>query len=202
MTSTPPLPPQSTDFLRRKAWDRALDASGTASLFEARAGRLGGRLNALSFAGFGIPIIVGIVAAIGLPASAVDVVLIVAAALGGIQLVWSLWSLVANWSGKNSHAIQSMMTNRQLAESYTRLATQPPPDVDDLQSALDVIEARDFAQQDSDLANQITRQEKRFGMRCALFSRGKPCAGCTIVPTSLKPTDCGVCGDFPKRWAK
>lgn len=202
MTTPTPPPPRPTDPIRQEVWDRALAADGTASLFEARSRRLNGRLNALSFAGFSIPIIVGIVVAIGLSKSAVNVVLIVAAVLGGIQLIWSLWSLVAHWSDKNSHAIQSMMTNRQLAESYTRLATHPPSDAAEFQNAFNVIEARDSAQRDSDLAQQITRQEKRFGMRSALFTRSKVCVGCSLVPTSLIPTKCGVCGDFPKRWAR
>ncbi|QIX48228.1 mobilome CxxCx(11)CxxC protein [Rhodococcus sp. DMU1] len=198
---SPPLP-HPTDALRIQTWNRALEADGTAALFEARSRRLNRRLNALSFAGFGIPIIVGIVAAIGVSASALELVVIVAAMLGGIQLVWSLWSLIAHWSDKNSHAVQSMMTNRQLAESYTRLATHPPSDVTELQNAFDLIEARDSSQRDSDLAQEITRKERRYGMRSALFTRQKACAGCNVVPTSMKPTKCGVCGDFPKRWAK
>lgn len=202
MPAPAPPSPQLTDTLRLETWDRALAADGTASLFEARSRRLSWRLNALSFAGFGIPVIVGIVAAIGISASALGVVLIVASSLGGIQLVWSLWSLVAHWSDKNSHAVQSMMTNRQITESYQRLATHPPLDFVEFQNAFNLIEARDSAQRDSDIAQEITRKEKRFGMRSALFTRQKNCSGCGLIPTTIKPTKCGVCGDFPKRWAK
>ncbi|MFC8178703.1 mobilome CxxCx(11)CxxC protein [Rhodococcus sp. NPDC057297] len=195
-------PAERFDHLRRECWDRALAADGTAKLFELRARRLNSRLTALSFAGFAIPIVVGGVVAIGATVSALSIVLIVSSALGLLQLVWSLWSLISRWSEKSSHAVQSMMTNRQLAEGYSRLATAPPVSLGAFEAAYGLIEVQDSAQRNSDLSQQISQQEKRFGMHSALLGRQKACAGCTIVPRSLKPTDCGVCGDYPKRWAR
>ncbi|WP_373454827.1 mobilome CxxCx(11)CxxC protein [Rhodococcus sp. 05-2254-6] len=78
--------------------DRALSADGTARNFELRAQRYNPRLKALLFAGFVVPIVVAGVAVVGIPSSALDLVLVISAILGTVQLLWSLWSLIDRWN--------------------------------------------------------------------------------------------------------
>ena len=47
-----------------------------------------------------------------------------------------------------------------------------------------------------DNQQNVTEKEKRFGMRAALRQYQKQCSACKKVPTTMKPTSCGVCGNF------
>jgi len=201
VTSSPG--PSRIDELRQEAWARALDAYGTAYIFDVRARRLKKRIKLLTFAGIATPLIVGGVAVAGLPVSGLlPVVVTVAGVLGILQLAVNAWSLTSDWSGSYAHAIQSMITNQQLTAAFKRMATHPPGDVTQFRQALDLIEVQDSAQRERDSAQQILLAETRMGMRAALFERGKECAGCSLKPTSMTPTECGVCGDFPEKWIK
>lgn len=76
-----------------------------------------------------------------------------------------------------------MMANRQIAESYRRLAYSPPPVLQDFRAIYDVIEAQDSGQRNGDSRNKSFSQKSRLGMRAALFERQKLCAGFSIAPT-------------------
>lgn len=181
----------------------AFDADGTAAIFDMRALNRKRRIQGLTFASLVIPLVVGSAVLAGLPKqSLLPYFLGVAGALGVFQVVGSLVSLTADWSGAYAEAVRSVAANNQLSESFKRLAQLPPEDEVQLAHELAVIEAQDSAQRALDDAQQITSKEKRFGMRTALFNRAKECTQCKVVPASMKPTECGVCGDFPKRWSK
>ncbi len=157
----------------------------------------------LTFAGIAIPAVVGAIAAAGIPVPRLlPIALVVAAILGIVQLAASIWALAADWSGSFAQATQSMTANQQLTDAYKRLAENPPSDLAQFERELELIRAQDEAQKSRDQAEQVEDDEMRMGLRAALRERGKACVACNVVPTSMKPTNCEVCGDFPKRWVK
>ena len=157
----------------------------------------------LTFAGIAIPAVVGGIAAGGIPLPwLLPVALVVAAVLGVAQLVASIWALAADWSGSFAQATQSMTANQQLTDAYKRLAENPPDDLTQFQRELGLVRAQDLAQQDRDRLEQVVGAEERMGLRAALRERRQACTACNVVPTSMKPTECEVCGDFPKKWIK
>lgn len=195
--------PSPFELLRVTAWDRALHTYGTAYIFDARGKRLKRKMTRLTFAGIAIPAVVGGIALGGIPLPwLLPVALVVAAALGILQLVASIWAFAADWSGSFAQTTQSMTTNQQLTDSYKRLGESPPEDLTQFQHELALVRTQDIAQQDRDRLAQVTHTEERMGLRAALRERRQACTSCTEIPTSMTPSSCEVCGDFPKRWIK
>jgi mobilome CxxCx(11)CxxC protein len=185
------------DRLREEAWDRALHADGTAYLFKQR-GRFYKILVTTSTALALVPaIVVGTVALGGLdPRVAVAVMGVV-----GIPLaLLSVWSLAANWQDRYAAATQSAGVNQQLDDAYKQLLADATVDEAEFRRRLQVLQTQDGAQRDRDLNQHVTDAEMRRGLRAALRTRGKECSTCNLKPTDMKPTDCGVCGEFPRQW--
>jgi mobilome CxxCx(11)CxxC protein len=61
---------------------------------------------------------------------------------------------------------------------------------------LDVVVAGDDMQRQQDHALGMSDKQLRMGMHAALLRYQRSCASCKIVPSNMKPTRCGVCGDF------
>ncbi len=183
--------------LRSSAWERALYATGTAHIFEVRARSLRRRLNRLAFAGLVLPVAVGaVVIAYGASVPRLSVVIGIAAALGAVQLIVALWSVVQGWPDSYERATRSLLANQALAQDFESLAKDPPTTVPRLRSQLELLAAKDDGQRQQDHAQDISEREKRMGMRAALLRYDRQCAKCRIVPANMKSTNCGVCGDF------
>lgn len=182
--------------IRQKCWDRALEAFGTGYIFEKRANRLRYQLRILTFLGIVVPLVAGaIVLAFGKVALS-PFLLIPAGILGIIQVVGSLWSLVARWDDVYSYAIESLNSNYRLSNNYQRLAENPPEALSELQIQFNLLDREDEFRSAEDYKQAISEKEKRKGMRAALRKFRRPCAGCGQVPTSMKSTDCSICGQF------
>jgi mobilome CxxCx(11)CxxC protein len=190
------IPPE-LQTLKAAAWNKALESSGTAYIFEVRARRLGKRLNYLNFLGLAVPLNVGaIVLAYGIKA------IPICSAIGVFQLVVFAWSLVAKWVDRYQHSVQALVSNRSLAQKYESLAKEEPAGLLDYRHRLDVLDATDSAQRAEDYQQEIREAETRMGMHAGLRQYERECAGCHITPIRMEPTECGVCGDFPKRWVR
>jgi mobilome CxxCx(11)CxxC protein len=190
------IPPE-LQTLKAAAWNKALESSGTAYIFEVRARRLGKRLNYLNFLGLAVPLNVGaVVLAYGTKA------IPICSAIGVFQLVVFGWSLVAKWVDRYQHSVQALVSNRSLAQKYESLAKEEPAGLLDYRHRLDVLDATDSAQRAEDYQQEIREAETRMGMHAGLRQYERECAGCHITPIRMEPTECGVCGDFPKRWVR
>jgi mobilome CxxCx(11)CxxC protein len=190
------IPPE-LQTLKAAAWNKALESSGTAYIFEVRARRLGKRLNYLNFLGLAVPLNVGaVVLAYGTKA------IPICSAIGVFQLVVFAWSLVAKWVDRYQHSVQALVSNRSLAQKYESLAKEEPAGLLDYRHRLDVLDATDSAQRAEDYQQEIREAETRMGMHAGLRQYEMECAGCHITPIRMEPTECGVCGDFPKRWVR
>jgi mobilome CxxCx(11)CxxC protein len=184
------------DIIRRKCWDKAVEAYGTGYIFEKRSHRLRIQIRGLIFLGIVVPVIAGsIVLSFGKVALS-PFILIPAGILAAIQVVGSVWSLVARWDDSYSYALESLSSNYRLSENYQKLAENPPDKLLNLQIRFDLIEVEDQFRSTEDNKQGITDKEKRMGMRAALRKFKRKCANCNEIPFSMKPSDCPVCGQF------
>jgi mobilome CxxCx(11)CxxC protein len=186
------------DTLRRKCWERAEESYGTAHIFARRANLHRALLRGLTFLGVVVPVVAGsIVLSFGKLALAPGI-LIPSGILAIVQLVGSVWSLAAKWDDTYSYSLESLTANNRLFEVYQKLAENPPANLDDFKLKFDLLEAEDEFRNAQDLKQGITDKEKRRGKRAGLRQLRRPCPACGITPTSMRPTDCDVCGKFWK----
>lgn len=172
--------------------EKAFYAFGTARIFERRMRKLD-RLRAwITYLGILVPLLVG-TAVLSFGTAWVAYAVIPASVLGCAQIALSAWSLVARWDEKHSYAIAAMQAQTRLFNAWDSLAKRTPADLDTRANDLD---AEDLRQEQSDLAQNISPQEKRYAMRASLYHFGNQCVRCKSVPKSMKPSDCDTCGNF------
>jgi mobilome CxxCx(11)CxxC protein len=181
---------------REKCWNEAFYAFGTAWIFEKRASRLRGRLRILTFLGIAVPLALGgTVASFGLDFRYLGLIIILAAILSIIQLIGSAWALVAKWEDEYAYSLESAVINYGLSNKYKELG-ENLPESEELRIKMSLLDAENRLRKDSDLKHVITEKEKRMGHRAALRQFRRTCVACGEIPTSMKGSDCNVCGDF------
>lgn len=185
--------------IRTQCWNAALNAYATSYIFQRRARILRVRLQLITYAGFIVPMIVGLLVLGYGDFKSLTVVISAAAAIGICQVALSLWSIIGGWVDHYSYSLTSISANDLLAAKYTRLASSPPESFGELQSRYEVLQAEDDARQEQDYQQAIKEEEKHMGMRAALRKYQRRCAACDKIPTTMRATDCGVCGDFRYR---
>lgn len=180
------------DSLRSDAWEHALHAHGTSEVFRRRAERLRWPTRARDFLGIAIPLTIGFVV-VNTNEQVRPIAEWVLGFLGFLQLLMAVWSLVARWDDDRAYSIVATRSNSTLRAEWESVAkaqaNQVEAEYERVQNAEKVIEQED-------LTREISDKEKRYGMRAGLFLYRKACAVCKEVPTSMKPTNCDVCGNF------
>jgi mobilome CxxCx(11)CxxC protein len=184
------------DQIRQRCWDGALEAFGTGYIFEKRANRLRYQLRILTFLGIVAPLMAGAVVLAFGKGALFPAILIPAGILGIVQVVGSLWSLVARWDDAYGYSVESMNANYRLSNHYQKLAENPPDSLPELQVQFGLLDREDEFRGAEDYKQAISEKEKRKGMRAALRKFRRECASCNRVPESMKPTDCPTCGQF------
>ncbi|MFF3712848.1 mobilome CxxCx(11)CxxC protein [Streptomyces phaeochromogenes] len=183
-----------TDY-RRKCWDSALHASGTAYVFQQRANRLKRQTDVLTWVGLAVPLLIGaLVGTLGRN-KLWGVVITVAAVIAAVQLVMNLWSIIKRWPEELAYSSASVNANESLAARFTALADDRPA-LEELRTQFDKLNVEDSARRDRDNEKGVTEKERRMGMRAALRKYQRQCAACRTVPTTMEPSACGVCGQF------
>lgn len=184
------------DGLRRECWLGALHAFGTSHVFQRRARRLNLKLRLLTYTGIALPLTVGATAvSFGFDLAVLPAMLAIVSSLLVVQLLVSVWAVVAHWVEAHTYANESAIANDELARRYEALARTPPTDAE-LRSEFDLLNVDNRNRTQQDMRRDITEREKRRGMRAALRQYQRACATCREVPTSMKPTDCDTCGNF------
>ena len=180
------------EILRRQCWDRAIHAFATATVLERRAAALQRKTRALTFLGIIGPLLVGgLVLSFGATASWVPGLLVAASVLGVVQLVLSVWSLVASWNAAWAYAQESASDNYRLSDAYQKLGTNPPKD---LEVRFELVEASYLHRSSADVARGVSAEEKRQGHRVALHRFARECPKCKVIPNPDAPTSCSNCG--------
>jgi mobilome CxxCx(11)CxxC protein len=184
---------------------RYVYAFATAIIFQKRARKYRRLVQVLTFFGMAIPGVVGgIVLASLLHANLLEGLIFIAGALGVVQLVFSIWSVVANWPENLEYSATAGAANIHLSNKLKALADQaasPPADFDVMYTELI---AMDEAQNDLDNRRDITDAEKMYGHRAALRQFSLKCTACGEVPVSMKMAffswnRCPVCGGPKKK---
>lgn len=198
-TSTGEAQADEADAVRRRCWDGALHAYATSYIFQRRARTLGTKLNWITYVGFVVPMIVGLLVLSYGHFKSLPTIIAVAAALVSAQVVVSLWSVIGGWVAGYSYAAASAAANSGLARRYEELASNPPETLSGLRQEYEKLAIRDEDRQEQDYQQAVKESEKRMGMRAALRKYQRACVVCGEVPTTMRATDCGVCGKFRYR---
>lgn len=181
----------------RQCADEALRAHGTAYIFEKRAAKLRRKLFFLSFFGVAGPASVGaIIGTYNLDSDTTKIVIGIAGAIAIVQLLYSIWSLVSRWDNNLAGYIESKATNYNLSSRFENLSKDASLGQAEFDSEFRVLEKEAEIRKSLDHQFDVTDKEKRMGMRYGLRQFQRPCASCNKVPTDMKQTSCGVCGDF------
>jgi len=185
----------SIDDYRRKCWDAALHAYGTGYIFQKRARRLKRQNDLLTWVGFAVPLLVGALVGVFGHSKHWNVVLVTAAVIGAVQIAISLWSIIKGWADGLSYSVASAATNESLATRFAALGEEPPG-LAALKAQYEKLSIEDAARRERDNEKGVTEKERRMGMRAALRKHRRACPACQKAPTTMKSSDCGVCGQF------
>jgi mobilome CxxCx(11)CxxC protein len=175
----------------------AADAFATAVIFQRRARKYGRLVRLLTFFGLAIPGAIGaIVLAKLLNNSLLEYFIYAAGALGVIQFLFSVWSVVSNWPESLDYSSAASADNFRLSDQMKALAGQaasPPAE----------LVAWDNSQNLQDNKRNISDAELMYGHRAALLQFRLKCTACAKDPLSRKlaffPWNrCAVCGG-PKK---
>ncbi|WP_327067570.1 mobilome CxxCx(11)CxxC protein [Kitasatospora sp. NBC_01302] len=183
------------DDCRRKCWDAALHAYGTGYIFQKRTSRLKHKTDLLTWVGFAVPLLVGALVGTFGKGKVWSLVLVIASVIGAAQLALSLWSLVKRWPEELSYSSASATANESLASRFAALG-EDPPSLHLLRAQFEKLTVEDTARRERDNEKGVTEKERRMGMRAALRKFRRQCPACQLTPTSMDPSDCGVCGKF------
>jgi len=188
------------DDMRREAWNNALHAHGTYTVFASRAGRLKLLTDLRDYFGLlAIPISTAFVATTEFaqalaPYRTVALQCMVIAA--AIQALLAGWSLVRRWDDERAYCSRAMRDSYEMKVAWVEIGKG---DAQDLKAAYELRKAQQKIIDSHDIERGITDQEKVRGMRAGLFELQRACVSCDNVPNSKRPPlivlkRCGVCG--------
>lgn len=184
------------DKLRENCWNKAFYTFATARIFEKRASRLRLPLRLLTFLGIAVPLALGgTIASFGLDFKYFELIIIITGILSITQLIGSLWALVAKWQDEYAYSLESIVVNYGLFNNYKELG-ENPPQLEEFKIKMNLLDTENRVREESDLKRGISEKRKRMGHRAALRQFQRVCVACGKIPTSMKATDCDVCGKF------
>jgi mobilome CxxCx(11)CxxC protein len=186
-----------TDRISGECWDRALFAYGTAQLFLKRSLRYRAYLRFLAFIGIAGPVVIGVVVIHHIVSPKhLDLFVWVVSVIAVIEALVSLWSLAANWPDNLSYAQRSTAENLALSSAFRELGQQADSPPVDLRIQFTELRSRDESRRATDAEQGVTEKEKRYAHHAGLLQFKRQCEGCKQVPTSMDPSDCGMCGRY------
>lgn len=93
-----------TDRICTECWNRAVDAFGTAQIFQKRGEKYRRNLRLLAFIGIGGPVLIGMMVIQGFAPEHIHKLLIVVGIVSVVEALCSLWSLIATWADNLSYS--------------------------------------------------------------------------------------------------
>lgn len=188
---------------RKECNDSAFNCFGTAHIFEERLISLKIAEKVLTFSSLAGPLAIGaLVLAVGSKGSLIGWAVATAGALSILQIIVTLWAVIAGWQTKIVRYEDAMVENYMLSSEFKELANKNNITDSKWRSEREVLESRGELQKRSDLKDGITQEERRMGMCYALRFFERSCAACNIIPRSIESTNCPVCGQFKRRRIK
>jgi mobilome CxxCx(11)CxxC protein len=192
-----------TESERKECNNSALFSHGTGYIFELRSKPLKIATKILSFSSLAGPLIIGaLVIALGTEGELVVWALVLASIASFIQIIVTLWSVVAGWQKNISSYEEAMVENYYLSTEFKTLANSTNLSDTKWRTQLSILNSRGELRRKEDLKLGISEEERRMAMRYSLRFFSRPCAACKQVPTSILPhtnDNCTVCADFKIR---
>ncbi len=186
-------------YMTKNIADMRFNSFGTMKIFERRR-RIYSRLrNLITYMGFLVPLLVGSVALSFDPSNSIfkDIIIPVASGVMIFQMCISLWSTIEGWDSKYEYSIGAIRANNSL---YLKLNSICSNGVKLTPLELQQLE-NDYSRQDSDDSSHgLSKKEIRYGYRCALMNFSQTCPTCKEKPFKMSPTDCDICGNYPRRY--
>lgn len=181
--------------LKKRSWDRAIYAHGTAYIFNKRVEKYRRFLRAIAFLGILVPLSVGgTVLAYGTKSvNLINFVIPIASFFGIIQIILSGLSLSSKWDDEYANSLYSLERNTYLRFEWENLAKS---DYENIIKKFDILNKEDQLQEQLDIKKGITEKEKRIAMRAGLMQYQRECISCNQIPKSMSPSDCETCGNF------
>ncbi|MEH6420090.1 mobilome CxxCx(11)CxxC protein [Pseudomonas sp. CGJS7] len=189
---------EDVESLRKRCWDKAFFAFGTARVFERRAEKLRRIRTWLLFLGIAGPLTIGGVAmSFDSSRAWLSALIAVVALVLLVQLIMSAWGLVARWDEQYESAVNSVVINNELFNGFSDLA-RGASNLISMDYA--ILNERNRAQEVADSKYPLTSYEKRYAMRLSLIQFQRECEQCRQRPQSInEASDCVVCGNLKER---
>jgi len=180
--------------MKKECFDCEFYSFGTVKIFEKRVSHYGTWLKRITFLGLLSPVLLGgFVAAFNTDSEVLKQILLPLCGLLTIaQAVLSLFSLVYKWDEKYSYAIGAVRSNTRLITEFSKLKKSSGK----LKELYQPIRDEYDRQNESDMTQIISDEEKRFAMKYSLFHFKSTCLTCNVKPINLNPTTCDTCGNF------
>jgi mobilome CxxCx(11)CxxC protein len=187
----------ATDRVCSDCWNRAIYAYGTGQVFLKRSRKYTRLLQALSFFGIVVPLLIGgVVLGFGTEGSYLKTFIVIAALAGIVQLVLSAWSIVFSWADGLQYSLESASENFDLSLKFRELGEQAQTPPNDLELRVAALKAKDDARQMADAKRGVTHKELRYGHRAGLRQFARECEECKQIPRSMEASKCNTCGRF------
>lgn len=185
------------DKMRQDCLNSAFHSFGYAYIYSLRGIYLRKKIKFNTFLGIIVPLLVGgIVSTYSTSESILQIILYVAGFFSLIQLVLSALSLSYNWEDNYSYYLESSNDNNTLSNEFKQLYKYTPKRINELKKEKDKLDFRHKMRSDLDSKYPLKEEEKRKGMRYSLREFKRSCSSCGKIPTDMKSTTCGVCGNF------
>ena len=186
-----------TDKILLDSSDKSFHAFGFSYIYTKRVEKYLFYVNGIKYLGIIVPLIVGALALgyeykYGILAIAIKI----AIPFTVFQLILSVHSIVYKWDDELAYAFEAIEDYNYLYDEYKKLYFIPTVSYSGLYNKYNVLNSRLTSRENQDNKHKITDKELRMGMRYSLREHKKACAGCNIIPVSMKASKCDVCGNF------
>lgn len=188
---------EKNDKIKLDSSDKSFHSFGYSYIFQKRIKWYLRYINALKFFGIIVPLIIGALAlGYGANSNILIYAIIVGTPIVIFQLVISTLSIVYKWDDELAYSFEASNDYNFFYEEFRKLFNYPTQSSLNLENKFDILMTKLNSREQQNSKHKINEKELRTGMRYSLREHKKECVGCGKIPTDMKSTKCGVCGNF------
>lgn len=181
--------------IRQDCWDKTLDAIGYGYIYQIKIKQINFWLRISKVLGIVIPVFLG-----GILTSAynspeyINIAIWITSPIALFQLILST-ILTINGADENILKYSTKAAEFSVIETeFRQMARYPISDEFEYLKKFEILIEREKGIGKANL--DVTDEEKRMGMRFGLRELSRTCAGCNLIPLSMNPSKCQICGNF------
>jgi len=179
--------------ITNSCWDKALHAIAVYYILRRRADKIERLMNINKITGIIIPILIGSIATTySDKADLLKIFILITSPIAILQLLLTGYLMASNKENNYTSFVAGAIKNNQLNHDFEHLARNPLP-YPEFQIKYDLLCEKERLLKEDD---SFSDKEQRKGMRYALKTYRRACAGCGIEPNNMQSTNCDVCGNF------